>query len=152
MRIAIRVATIVLGGVLLFGWTPGEESSYRAGLSYSELISYGMINAYSTNVLVRSSFEGKCLTESDALDSVKRNLAFVKVLERYAHSLKRGSANEGEGMKKLVAAMCEVTTYLELQTASLKDLIRNPESKSTRILYEQHSAKVEKGIEAMLTR
>ncbi len=149
MRIAIRVATIVVGGVLLFGWTSGEESSYKANLSYSELISYGMISAYSTNVLVRTSFEGKCLTESEALDSVKRNLAFVKVLERYSQSLKRGSASENEGMKKLVAAMCEVTTYLELQTDSLKDLIGNPESKSTRILYEQHSSKVEKGINSM---
>jgi len=152
MRIGRCVATVFVGGALLFGWAPGEESSYKASLSYSELISYGLINGYSTNVLVQTAFGGGCLTKADALEALKRNLAFVKVLERYAHSLKRASPNEDEGMKKLIADMCEVTTYLEQQTESLKDWIADPESKSARLLYQGYSTKLEKSIEAMLTR
>ncbi len=152
MRIARCLATVFVLGVVLFGWAPGEESSYKASLSYSELISYGLVNAYSTNVLVQTAFDGKCVTKADALDAVKRNLAFVKVLERYAQSLKRGSTNQDEGMKKLVVDMCEVTTYLERQTESLKEWIAEPESKSSKILYQGYSTKVEKSIETMLTK
>lgn len=152
MRIATCLATVVVGGMLLCGSAPGDESSYRAKLSYSELIGYGLVSTYSTNVLVESAFAGGCLTKAEALVAVERNLAFVKVLERYTLSLKRGSAKEDEGMKKLIGDMCDVTTYLEQQTKSLKDWIDNPGSKSAKMAYERYSSKVEERMELMLGR
>jgi len=155
MRIPTCLAMVAVGllaQLLPFNSAPGEESPFRATLSYSELISYGMINAYSTNVLVQISFAGGCLTKEDALEAVERNLKFVRVLQRYAHSLRRASADESDPMKKLLADMCEVTTYLERQTESLRDWLSAPESKSARMLYEGHSNKVEEKMELMFQK
>ncbi|NQU46179.1 MAG: hypothetical protein HQ516_03920 [Chlorobium sp.] len=146
------VATVVLGVVLLSGGVPEEESSFSASLSYAELISYGLINGYSTNVLVHKGFAAGSLTEADALDDVDRNMAFAKVLQRYANSLKRASAKEDKGMRTLIANMCEVATYVERQTGTLKDWINNPESKSAKALYDAYCDKVEKKVELMLAR
>jgi allophanate hydrolase subunit 2 len=151
MRITRCLAAIVVGGAVLCGFAPGETDSYRASLAYSELISYGIVNAYSTNVLAQIGFRGGCLTKEDGLDAVERNLAFVKVLERYAHGLKRVSTNEDEGAKKLTSAMCEALTYLEQQTQALKEWILDPKSDSARLLYEKYTEKAEKKIESMLT-
>jgi len=152
MRVSMGLATVVLVGMLVWGGAAPEESSSRMTLSFTELIGYGMINAYSTNVLVRKGLAGKCLTEEDAFENVERNLAFAKVLQRYALSLKRSSTNEDEEMKKLIARICEAATYLERQTASLKDWLNEPESKSARMLFEDYSEKVEKKIELMLAK
>ena len=151
MKIGTCLAMTVFALILSGGWAPAEERSELADLSYSELISYGIINAYSTNLLVKTGFEAGSLTKADALDAVERNSAFVKVLERYAHSLKRSSVKREEGMKKLIADMCEVSTYLEQQTESLKDWIGDPKSKSARRLYDGYCDKLEKKIELMLT-
>ncbi len=150
MRIAVWTVLAMLGCALVTGGAAAEERSEVADLSYSELISYGIINAYSTNVLVQSGFEGGSLPRADALDAVERNAAFVKVLQRYAHSLKRSSASRDEGMKKLIADMSEVSTYLEQQTQSLKDVVADPKSQSARRLYRSYSDKLEKMIESML--
>lgn len=152
MRIATCLMTVFVGGVLICQFATGEETSYRAKLSYSELLSYGMISAYSTNVLVQIGFGGRALTKTDALDAVERNLAFVKVLQRYTYNLRRSLVNEGEGMKKMIADMCDVSTYLEEQTVWLKNWINDPESKSAKLLYDGYRGKVEKLIEEMLKK
>ena len=150
MRIVRYLVMPVLGLTLLSGWGLAEERSEMADLAYSELISYGMINAYSTNILVQVGFERGSLGKQEAVEAVERNSAFVKVLQRYAHSLKRSSATKDEEMKKLIASMSEVSTYLEQQTQSLKDWIADPESKSAKALYDGYCDKLEKKIELML--
>ncbi len=149
MRITMCILAVVFACALL-GARAEETRSELADLSYSELISYGVINAYSTNLLVRSGFEGGTLPKEDAVDAVERNFAFVKVLQRYSHSLKRSTTTRDEGMKKLISDLCEVSTLLQQQTQSLKDWIKDPKGKSAVRLYEDYCDKLEKKIELML--
>ncbi len=151
MKVSVGRA-LVIGGLLLICGTASQESEFRAKLSHSELISYGMINAYSTNILIQKGFAGRCLLEVDAMENVERNQAFVKVLQEHAFSLKRISVKEDEGMRKMIGDMCEVTTYLERQTESLKDWIAEPKSESAKILYERYCDQVEKAVESMFKR
>jgi hypothetical protein len=144
------LAVVGIGGLLVVGVVPAQEDSELAELAYSELISHGIISAYSTNVLVRQAFAGRCLGKEDALEAVERNSGFVKVLQRYAHSLRRSTKIKDEGMKRLVAEMCDVTGHLKFQTDSLKDWIENPESGTAKGLYERYTDKLEKMIESML--
>ena len=152
MRVMACVAMVVLGGVLLSSGKASEESSFRATLSYSELISYGAINAYSTNVLIQKGFATRCLMAEDALENLERNVAFVEVLKRYSLSLKRTSPNADKATRKLIGDLCDITTYLERQTDALKKWIADPESESSKILYEGYCERVEKAVESMLKR
>lgn len=152
MKAAMWKAMVVVGGVLLFCGKASQESSFRAALTHSELISYGMINAYSTNILIQKGFAGGCLNKVDAVENVERNQAFVKVLQRHALSLKRVSVKEDEALRKMVRDVCAVTTYLDRQTESLKDWINEPDSESAKILYENYCDRVEKAVDSMLKR
>jgi hypothetical protein len=150
VKAAMWKAMVVIGGVLLFCGKASQESSFRATLSHSELISYGMINAYSTNILIQKGFSGGCLNKVDAVENVERNQAFVKVLQKHALSLKRVSVKEDEAMRRMIRDVCEVTTYLERQTESLKEWINEPDSASAKILYEGYCDRVEKAVDSML--
>jgi hypothetical protein len=121
-----------------------------ADLTYSELIGYGIINAYSTNVLIQLAFQGGALPKVDAQEALDRNMAFVRVLERYSFSLKRTTSTKDEGTKTLIAGMCDVSTYLTQQTQALKDWVADPESKSAKQLYDAYCDRLEKKIELML--
>jgi hypothetical protein len=150
MKIVACGVVGLVAGMFLIGWVRAEERSAPADLSYTELISYGIINAYSTNILIQNGIEGGSLPKEDALDALRRNLAFAKVLYRYANSLKRSTSTEDEGLKKLIADMADVSTYLQQQTEALRDWVENPKSASARRLYQGYCDTVEKKIEAML--
>jgi len=150
MKISKSLSASLLGMTLLTGGAFAEQTSDVADLAYSELITYGIVNAYSTNVLVQIGFQGGSLPKEEALEAVQRNGAFVKILQRHAHNLKRAAAKREEGMTKLVNDMCEIATYLEQQTQALKDWINDLESKSARGLYDSYCDKLEKKIELML--
>lgn len=150
MKIVSFLSAVLLGITLLSGLAFAEQASDAADLAYSELVTYGIVNAYSTNVLVQIAFQGGSLPKEEALDAAERNAAFVKVLQRYAQQLKRDTAKKEEGIKKLVNEMSEVSTYLEQQTQALKDWIEAPDSKSAKGLYDTYCEKLEKKIELML--
>jgi len=150
MKTGACVVTGLLCVMVLTACARAEERSVPADLTYTELISYGIINAYSTNLLVQNGFQGGSLPKEDALDAVERNVAFVQVLQRYANSLKRTTATDDEGLKKLIGDMSEVATYLQRQTEALKDWVEDPKSKSAKRLYDRYCDKLEKKIELML--
>lgn len=150
MKTVSRITATLMCVMLVAWWAPAEERSMAADLSYAELVSMGIINAYSTNVLVKQSFESGSLSKADAEDAVRRNTAFVNVLDRYAQSLKRSIVTEDAGMKKWVQDMADVSTYLKQQTAALRDWVGNPGSGSAKRLFESYSEKLEARIEMML--
>lgn len=150
MTTVSRITATLMCVMLVVWWAPAEERSVAADLSYAELVSMGIINAYSTNVLVKQSFESGSLSKPDAEDAVRRNTAFVNVLDRYAQSLKRSIVTEDAGMKKWVQDMADVSTYLKQQTLVLQDWVSDPGSGSAKRLFDSYSEKVEARIEMML--
>lgn len=150
MKSVTRMAGSLLCVMLVVSWAPAEDRSVAADLSYAELVSMGIINAYSTNVLVKQSLEGGSLSKADAEDAVRRNTAFVNVLDRYAQSLKRSTSTDDAGMKKWVQDMADVSTYLKQQTLALESWVDNVGSGSAKRLFESYSEKVEARIELML--
>lgn len=150
MKTLVRMASTLVCATLVGGWALAEQRSATADLSYAELVSMGIINAYSTNVLVKQSLESGSLSKADAEDAVRRNTAFVNVLDRYAQSLKRSTATDDAGMKKWVQDMADVSTYLKQQTLALENWVTDPRSGSAKRLFESYSEKVEARIETML--
>jgi len=150
MKAVAQMASVVVCVMMVAWLAPAEERSVAADLSYAELVSLGIINAYSTNVLVQQGFEGGSFSKADAEDAVRRNLAFVNVLDRYAQSLKRSTSTDDPGMKKWIEDMAGVATYLKQQTLALEDWLSDSSSASAKRLFVGYSDKVEARIETML--